>query len=227
MLWYSNKDCDNFMEKYCEKDIIYAYNILKPGAYKADLWRLCVLNKFGGVYIDAFATPFISLEKMLKGCYNKDKQFISILDCSYAGNGIHNGFIVSEKNHPFLEQAIKDIVDNVKKKKYKKSSLAITGPLALRKSIETITGKTPKEGWNMTIYPYYLFVHNFGPHQNITKDGEYIMQKYYSFLVLLHHKITKNGYSKMYTNRQVYNNPLHKKYFPYVYTKFSASLTPA
>ena len=38
--------------------VLWAYNLINPelGAAKADIWRMAVLWKYGGVYIDADAT---------------------------------------------------------------------------------------------------------------------------------------------------------------------------
>ena len=48
-------DCDqrrDFIKNNFHEDILIAYDTLKPGAYKADLWRLCVLYVNGGIYAD-------------------------------------------------------------------------------------------------------------------------------------------------------------------------------
>ena len=41
-----------FISKYFNKDVLEAYDTLLPGAYKADLWRYCILYKMGGIYMD-------------------------------------------------------------------------------------------------------------------------------------------------------------------------------
>lgn len=208
MVWYTNKNCDEFMNKYYQGSVYDTYKILKPGAYKADLWRLCILYKFGGIYIDAYTEPFVSIQEMLRGCYNKyGKQFISVLDSKQSGGGIHNGFIVSERKHPFLKQAIDDIIQNVKNRYYGNSSLSITGPIALSKSIYTLAKKHHKIGWNHCgELSYYLYEFEWGPYQNIYKNGLKIFCKYFSFLFFLYHKnYSKGGYADMWKNHDIYN----------------------
>ena len=65
IVWYTNGDCDRFMERMGER-VLKAYRKIKPGAFKADLWRACVLYRYGGVYVDSYCTPFVGVEEMLK-----------------------------------------------------------------------------------------------------------------------------------------------------------------
>jgi mannosyltransferase OCH1-like enzyme len=49
---YDNDDCRKFIEANFDKDVLYAFDSLIPGAYKADLWRYCIIYKYGGIYLD-------------------------------------------------------------------------------------------------------------------------------------------------------------------------------
>ena len=44
--------CREFIKNNFDLDILNAYDILKPGAFKADLWRCCILYIYGGIYLD-------------------------------------------------------------------------------------------------------------------------------------------------------------------------------
>lgn len=206
IIWFSNENCDSFMKKYFKGAICDCYNLLKPSAYKADLWRLCILYKFGGFYVDAFCRPFMSIEKMIQGC---NCNFISVLDSSFSKSGIHNGFIVSIKKHPFLKQGIRDIVNNVKKRYYGFCPLSITGPVCLLKSIKKVlkSEKEPKIGFNNhSLFPFYLFRFQYGPYQNVYKNDKKIFCKYFSFLYYLYRKIFfSTTYTKLWKARKVYN----------------------
>ena len=50
--FYDNNDCDIFIKENFDERIYNAYCKIIPGAFKADLWRYCVLYKYGGVYVD-------------------------------------------------------------------------------------------------------------------------------------------------------------------------------
>lgn len=195
-IWYTNKDCDRFMLKYFSGPVNNAYNKLIPGAYKADLWRLCILYRFGGIYIDAFATPYVSIDNM-----RKPYKFISVLDCSSAGLGIHNGFMIASRRHPFLKEAINNIVKNVEEEFYGQSSLEPTGPLLLSKTIETVTHIKPKFGDNNT---YYLFKLEWGPYQHVYDKDIILFSKYFSALYFFYRKWFSTGYSRLWKSRKIY-----------------------
>jgi mannosyltransferase OCH1-like enzyme len=208
IVWYNNCDREKFLKKFYIGDVYNAYKTLKPGAFKADLWRLCVLYKFGGVYVDMFSVPMMSIKNMIKGCLKETKNFISVLDSTKV-NAIHNGFIICERNHPFLKQTIDDIVENVKKRYYGSSSLYCTGPILLARSINRVLKKNKnihKKGWNNHgNLSYYLYKHCHGPYQYIYKDELIILYKQFSFLHWIYRKkFDKNDYDKMWYNKDVY-----------------------
>jgi hypothetical protein len=49
---FNDADCRAFIENEYPPDVLRAYDRLIPTAFKADLWRYCVLYKYGGVYLD-------------------------------------------------------------------------------------------------------------------------------------------------------------------------------
>jgi len=201
IVWYNNDNRRRFMKKYFPK-ILETYDKLKPGAFKCDLWRLCILYKFGGVYIDSEAIIYSPI-KQIANC-----GFVAVLDCKQAGSGIHNGFIISERKHPFLKQAIFDIVENVKNKYYGNGPLDPTGPIALSKSINRAIGRRDdhkhKLGMNRCKYNYYLYRFEYGPYQNIYDRDEKIISKKYSFINYIYQKLSKNNYTKLWKKRNIY-----------------------
>lgn len=49
---FDDADCRDFIKENFDTKVVWAYDQLIPGAYKADLWRYCVLYKMGGIYLD-------------------------------------------------------------------------------------------------------------------------------------------------------------------------------
>ena len=49
---FNDSDCRTFIMREYPPDVLIAYDRLIPTAFKADLWRYCVLYKYGGVYLD-------------------------------------------------------------------------------------------------------------------------------------------------------------------------------
>ena len=49
---FDNNDCIDFIKKHFDEKVYNAYSRIIPGAFKADLWRYCVLYIYGGIYVD-------------------------------------------------------------------------------------------------------------------------------------------------------------------------------
>jgi mannosyltransferase OCH1-like enzyme len=50
--FYTNEMCDDFMKNNFDDKIYKAYSLLPMGVMKADLWRYCIIYKYGGIYAD-------------------------------------------------------------------------------------------------------------------------------------------------------------------------------
>ena len=119
---FDDNDCREFIQNNFNSDVLFAYDSLIPGAYKADLWRLCVLYINGGIYIDIklnCINGFKLIELTERNHFVRDRP----LPLS-----IYNAVMACEKNHPFLLMAINQIVSNVKHKYYGTGPLCPTGP---------------------------------------------------------------------------------------------------
>lgn len=119
---YNDDECRTFIETYFDVDILNAYDTLVPGAFKADLWRYCVLYKYGGIYIDikykcVGGFKFLSL--------TDDEYFVKDLSIKEA---VYNALIVAKAGNLILKQCIEQVVNNVKNRFYGTDSLEVTGP---------------------------------------------------------------------------------------------------
>ena len=50
---YDDADCRAFIAAHFDAEVLQAYDALIPAAFRADLWRYCVIFVNGGVYMDA------------------------------------------------------------------------------------------------------------------------------------------------------------------------------
>ena len=122
---YDDNDCRNFIKNNYNSDVLTAYDGLKPGAYKADLWRYCILYMYGGIYMDVkikLLFNFSLTELVYSEHYVKD------IAGPFDKIGIYNAFMVHEPRSPILFKLIEQIVINVKNKYYGANPLSITGP---------------------------------------------------------------------------------------------------
>ena len=118
---YDDNDCREFIKNNFSNEVLWAFNKLIPGAYKADLWRLCILYKYGGYYLD-----------IKYGCINGFK----LIDLSEKEHFtmdrpkhyIYNAVMICKKDNPFLIKCIEKIIHNVKTNYYGPSCLSPTGP---------------------------------------------------------------------------------------------------
>jgi mannosyltransferase OCH1-like enzyme len=125
---YDDKECANFIKNNFSKDVVTAYNRLVPGAYKADLWRYCVMYIQGGVYLD------------IKYKCADGFKFADIMDREHfvldtdPGNwkrgthGIYNALIIAKPGNPLFLKCIQSIVRNTQTNYYGFNWLYPTGP---------------------------------------------------------------------------------------------------
>jgi mannosyltransferase OCH1-like enzyme len=101
---FDDNECRAFIEKHFPADIVKAYDTLIPGAYKADLWRLCMLYMEGGIYLDVKFKPMgVGFDQMLDRDY-----FVKDI-----GGGVYNAFMISHAKNQKLHDAIRKIVEHM------------------------------------------------------------------------------------------------------------------
>ena len=118
---FDDNDCTNFIKNNFDESVVDAFNTLIPGAYKADLWRYCILYVYGGVYLD-----------IKYRCADKFK-LIELTDKEYfvtdrPEKSIYNGFMVSLPKNEILLKSINQIIVNVKTNYYGLNPICPTGP---------------------------------------------------------------------------------------------------
>jgi hypothetical protein len=138
---YDDNMCREFIKNNFPEDVLSAYDCLIPGAYKADLWRYCILYKKGGIYLDIRYVPFENF-KFLN--LTKKEHFVIDLETfeenpyfyrseSSGECSIYNALIVTLPGNQKLYKSLCQIVCNVKNRFYGKNVLEPTGPHLLKK----------------------------------------------------------------------------------------------
>ena len=81
------------------------FKIIPDGPIKSDFWRLCILYKYGGIYVDADIHPLMHLDNYLL----RSSDFVS---CITKSNGNFNPhFIAAKKNNFNLKKYIEEYID--------------------------------------------------------------------------------------------------------------------
>jgi mannosyltransferase OCH1-like enzyme len=184
---YDDQECRDFISRNFDVEVLYAYDSLIPGAYKADLWRYCVLYKYGGVYIDIkyqCANGFKLIQLTDQEYYVKDRE--------QNRNGIYNAFMVCKAGEHIMEKCINQVVENVRNRFYGKSALDITGPNMMTSLF------TNNELRNLVI----LYLHNNG--KDIVYNGTVILSAYPEYRIEQKKFQKTLHYDDLWKKREVY-----------------------
>ncbi|MGF1697579.1 glycosyltransferase family 32 protein [Vibrio lamellibrachiae] len=117
-----------YLEEHASPEIYNAYSRLTNGAAQADLWRLFVLYKEGGVYMDIDATLVGSLDSLLG---EKTELYIKVSN----NTEITNYFIASAPNNPDLKATIDQVLHNIDNYVSSMGVYHSTGPTVLNKAL--------------------------------------------------------------------------------------------
>lgn len=126
---YSEAEARAFLVQHFSREVVAAYDSLKPTAYKSDLFRYCVLYIKGGVYMDTKFSLNIPIESLLTSA-----QPIYVRPepgwCP-TKNGIMNAFLATPPRTKVYQSAIDTIVKSCQAREYKEHDLGLTGPCLL------------------------------------------------------------------------------------------------
>lgn len=123
---FDDLDCEKFISENFDISILQTFKNLIPGAYKADLWRYCILYKYGGIYLDIKFKIITDLKNLIEK--HNETIFVKDLYIENQPNNIYQGFIMSEPNLDIYMQTINKINDNTKNNFYGDNVLDPTGP---------------------------------------------------------------------------------------------------
>lgn len=123
----STEERAEFIKANYSKDIYEAYSKIQIGAAQADFWRVLVLNKIGGVYLDIDGTVVTSLDNLIKA--DDTEVFLK------TKSGICNSFIAAAPHNPNLEKVINQIKKNIDENTLK-NVFDMTGPGVFRKLLD-------------------------------------------------------------------------------------------
>ena len=118
--FYNDEETINFLQKEYGLEFVNKFNSFKKGAHKCDLFRLCWLYKYGGVYIDIDSEIIKPLDKIIeniedftiiqndmRGLYFSDL-IPDILGLKH--RALINSFIVTNKGNKYIKKCIEDVM---------------------------------------------------------------------------------------------------------------------
>ncbi len=121
--------CDRFVAENFPPEVVEAYGRLQIGAARADFWRVLVLLKRGGIYLDIDANFTVNPERFLGR--ETEGVFITMKE-----GEVTNYFLASAPNNPVLREACDRIVRNINEGVLT-SVYDLTGPIVLEAAVKT------------------------------------------------------------------------------------------
>lgn len=125
---YDNDDCRKFIQKKFNKEYLISFDKIHPdyGAAKADFFRYLLMYVMGGLYLDIKSSAKFPLSKVMR---ESDSYLLSYWDNGEHGkypkvgywpeygvdNELQQWFIACEPRHPFLEEVILKVKNNIEK----------------------------------------------------------------------------------------------------------------
>jgi mannosyltransferase OCH1-like enzyme len=101
---YDDELCKKFLLENYSQLHYDIFNFITNGPIKCDFWRLCILYKYGGLYVDADINPLVPLNEYI----DDDDEFVT---CILNKNQYNPHFILSKKNDNILKLCIDKYIE--------------------------------------------------------------------------------------------------------------------
>jgi len=192
---FNNDERRAFIQQHFESDVVDAYDKLIPGAYRADLWRYCVLYINGGIYLD--------IKYSNVGDFNlktlTDREYFC-RDIEGSGSGVYNAFLICKPKNEKLLKCIQKIVENVKTRYYGDSCLFPTGPMMMKSQF------SDDELSEISANGLGICQDKCPTKTCICKDGEPILEIYKEYYEKDVSKTPEKRYTELWDERAIYKD---------------------
>jgi mannosyltransferase OCH1-like enzyme len=136
-IYLDDADAESFMQEHYPEHM-KNYKSLVPGAYRADVLRLCLLLTHGGFYNDIghlHKRPLGEICSSLADLYLVAEPYP--VTC-----GVYNAFMGASRNDPLVRRFLQRVISNIEHQTYGETCLDITGPHVLGKVLHGMLGLT-------------------------------------------------------------------------------------
>ena len=188
---YDDQMCRDFIKEHFSEEIAWAFDKLNPGAYKADLWRYCILYIKGGIYLD-IKFKCVDNFKLIE-LTDQEYWVRDIKD--HVVKSIYQALMITFPKNEILWKGIQSILHACKTNEYSFNSLAVSGPSLLGGFFNEIDFKQ---------FPLY----NTG--NTIMKQNRTILQHYDEYRKEQLNGQQNKHYDILWNNLDIYNYPVLK-----------------
>lgn len=195
--YFTNDESRIFLRKRFSEEVNNSYDILVPGAYKADLLRYCFLYDSGGCYFDCKQILRVPIRNFL------DSKKKLVLCNDVIEKALLNAVIFSTAKNIVIQKAIKDCVYNLLNK-LGTNALGITGPIFFYKSIKKyinsdnliLQNTRPIDNFNDFSTDYY------GNSVKMIENNMLILNRFYKGYY--NNYLNTNHYGKLFILNEIY-----------------------
>lgn len=146
--YFNDQMCHTFIKNNYDSKVLIAYESLIPTAYKADLWRFCVLYKYGGIYSDLSQEVLKSYNINIDNC---DMLLVKDRNICYSNDNIQISFMATIPKNNFFKYVIDNLTKDILNRRKGICSLDVTGPVYI--------GRLYKQYFNLRNISYGI--HNY------------------------------------------------------------------
>jgi len=151
LLFFDDEACIEFVRANFSIKMSTAYEMIRPGAFKADLFRLLALYHYGGIYVDLKKVALVSMSAFVPPTCNKP---IFCLDRE--PNLIYNSVIACPKHSSIMFFVADQIATNILERRVGTYCLDITGPRAVARALNKAMNRDDSCHFQIGDYPEFL-----------------------------------------------------------------------
>jgi mannosyltransferase OCH1-like enzyme len=202
---YLDSDIEDFLATYFDENVLSAYRKLKPGAFKADLWRYCILYINGGIYVDYKMISKQSFSEFIKSSHELVLVF-SPIECIRMGfTPMYSALIAAVPRHPYIKKCIDQTVENILSEiSPYPDLLGITGPNMMFNVLKKILKEEPNFFENTKILEH-VNNNSMKPHMFVVTDPDNKQILFYKQFPNYYNIVAKDHYTFSRTSEQIYN----------------------
>ena len=140
-------------------EVVHAFDTLTAFAHKANIARYCILNHFGGTYLDVGVGKLNQFSNA-----GRDMVIFSEGNSDRTTWKVANSFFYSKSKNPILVDSIESILHNVRKRYYGHDAHFIGGPSVFGRSVA-------KYGLEVDLYVGQYFWFKYRRNKYVLPDG--------------------------------------------------------
>jgi mannosyltransferase OCH1-like enzyme len=193
---YDDHMCEEYIQNHFPH-LLSLYKSIIPGAYRADIFRYCILYNEGGVYVDIKYVPVSKISKFIHiinndyFCLDRGEYFTKL--------GIYNAVLISKKKNPLFYYALKEIKERCERQEYRVNSLYFSGPGLLGELYDHFYDRKN------------LIMHNVNSEFIFLKDNAFL-RPYHNYREDQRREKDYKSYNELWLRRKCFSLPFIQEY---------------